>query len=757
MTDPSPSAEAPLLRPLSRRTLLLAGLGAAAVTALGVFERSPAAAASAGTVLPLVAPLPAGAPNRMLFAPNEQVLAAYLMIVAPMANDIVDDDPDRFGFMGGGWWRTPSEPFNARVQEHVATLSWFYANERSWNPYYLDSALLGRLDAAIGHYLRIQHPNGAFPEYTTTEFSRAATAFGMVALSEALANLRATNALPERQVELEAALRRASVWFMDLTNGHWKIPLPFVNQTVGGLAGIARAARVLDDAQLAADLSDRIDFIAEHGQAPAGFFHEPFGFDFGYNFFVMLPDLADLHVITGNPVVLDMAQKWTDFARHAVVREPDVSGYIAHSAACSRTADWNFLTNFTDDAERGALSAALAPEAPELAAFLTTLEEKLASRGAWAATPDPVVARAKQGTSPRLWMHVIERPDVPSDADRAASEASLPYIMSERFTERRVGTLAQDYVFARRPAYYLSSFFGTRSQPMNRMGPGLLWHPQMGTVLAATNTSVGAASWGFVDGAGTDSTLSDMTVVYRHGNSGSGAVIVPDALDAETGVITFDATSSASGTRALTTLRDTGLTLYADAAATGSFRLPLVLRATDEVTYSNGATATFNATSAAQATWVRVQRNGVRMQISWGAESAVTLSSTPMTLLGGTRRVHQLSIPVGASALIEIEFAAPWSSNTTYTTGDRVNFEGSFWVAQWWTRDLRPGDPTGPWSQLGCELATPDGPVRTWTASWIYKGDEKVLYHGVIYRARWWSRNQAPDGSGGAWQRVGEI
>ncbi|ALX66174.1 hypothetical protein [Microbacterium sp. XT11] len=657
MTDPSLSADVPLLPPISRRTLLLAGLGAAAFTALGVVDRSPAAAASAGTVLPLVNALPQGAPDRTLFAPNEQVLAAYLMIVAPMANDIVDDDPDRFGFMGGGWWRTPSEPFNARVQEHVATLSWFYANERTWNPYYLDSALLGRLDAAIGHYLRIQHPNGSFPEYTTTEFSRAATAFGMVALSEALANLRSANALPERQVELEAALRNAATWFMDLTNGHWKIPLPFVNQTVGGLAGIARAARVLDDPQLVSDLSDRIDFIAEHGQAPAGFFHEPFGFDFGYNFFVMLPDLADLHTITGNPVVLDMTKKWTDFARHAVVREPDVSGYIAHSAACSRTADWNFLTDFTDDAERGALSAALAPEVPELAAFLTTLEEKLASRGAWAARSEPVVARAKQATSPRLWMHVVERPNVPSNADRAASEASLPYITSERFTKRRVGTLAQDYVFARRPAYYLSSLFGARSDTPNRMGPGLLWHPQMGTVLAATNTKVGAASWGFVDSTGADTTLSDMAVVYRHGGSGSGAVIAPEALDAETGVITFDAISSASGTRTLTTLRNTGLSLRTESAAAGAFRVPLVLRATDDVTYSGGATAQFNATSAANATWVSVQRNGVRMQISWGVESAVTLSPTSMTLLGGTGRVHQLSVPVGARSEIEIEFA----------------------------------------------------------------------------------------------------
>ncbi len=757
MTDPSPSTDSPLLRPLSRRTLLLAGLGAAAVTALGAFERSPAAAASAGTVLPLVDPLPAGAPDRTLFAPHEQVLAAYLMIVAPMANDIVDDDPARFGFMGGGWWRTPSEPFNARVQEHVATLSWFYANERSWNPYYLDGALLGRLDAAIGHYLSIQHSNGSFPEYTTTEFSRAATAFGMVALSEALANLRATNALPARQVELEAALRSAAVWFMDLTNGHWKIPLPFVNQTVGGLAGIARAARVLDDAQLAADLSDRIDFIAEHGQAPAGFFHEPFGFDFGYNFFVMLPDLADLHAITGNPVVLDMAQKWTDFARHTVVREPDVSGYIVHSAACSRTADWNFLTNFTDDAERGALSAALAPDAPELAAFLTSLEEKLTSRGAWAASSDPVVPRAKQATSPRLWMHVIERPNVPSNADRASSEASLPYVTSERFTKRRVGTLAQDYIFARRPAYYLSSFFGTRSDPMNRMGPGLLWQPQMGTVLVATNTAVGAGAWGLTDAAGVESALANATVVYRRGAGDAGPVIDGDDLAAEAGVVTMDVLSGVDGARSLTTLRDDGITLHTVSAAGGTYRLPLVLREDDVITYSTGVNVAFNTTTSADASSLTVARNGVVMHISWGLAASVSLATTPLTLLAGTRRVHALSIPVGAVAHLTINFADAWQPDAEYGTGDRVSADGEIWVAQWWASRTPPGDPTGAWAQLGDEVATPEGNVRAWTPTWIYTGGERVVHGDAVYQARWWTRNGVPGNVNGAWQKTGTL
>lgn len=91
-----------------------------------------------------------------------------------MANDINDTDvaADR-GFMGGNWWRTPNNSSNARVQEHVSTLSWFYANQRPWNPYFQNAALLGRLDAAVLHYLSLQQTDGSFPEYSHTEHGLA--------------------------------------------------------------------------------------------------------------------------------------------------------------------------------------------------------------------------------------------------------------------------------------------------------------------------------------------------------------------------------------------------------------------------------------------------------------------------------------------------------------------------------------------------------------------------------------------------------
>ena len=160
---PLPSAS-----PLTRRCSLLAAAGGAAL--LVALPASRAGATAAGS-LPDLAPLPPGAPNRKLFAPVEQRYAPYLVILAPMVDDIDDD-----GFFAGGWWRTPAAPYNARVQEHVHTLSWFYANARRWNPYAGDPTLLVALDAALGHYLGLQHADGSWPEYSSGEHSMLATA-----------------------------------------------------------------------------------------------------------------------------------------------------------------------------------------------------------------------------------------------------------------------------------------------------------------------------------------------------------------------------------------------------------------------------------------------------------------------------------------------------------------------------------------------------------------------------------------------------
>lgn len=358
-----------MLPALSRRNFLVGASAAAALLAIGNAGASPALATSAGTVLPLVAPLPAGQPVRSQFAPNEQVLAAYLMIVAPLANSVRDVAPN-YGWMEDGWWRTPNQPYNTRIMEHVATLSWFYANDRPWNPYYRDPALLGRLDAALSHYLSLQHADGSYPEYSPTEHHLSPTGFGTVALAAVLRDLRAAGELHDRRLQIRDAIRKSSAWLVDTSRPHWNRPVQFANQVVAGLSGVVEAAHILGEPAVSASVPNRLQIILKDGQAPAGFFHEPVAPDAGYNFDVMLPDLGALYKRLPDPSIIQLAERFAAWWGYVVVMEPGRNEGFILSGTSARNIVATFVTTPVDDLDRSALARTLLPHVPALRAFL---------------------------------------------------------------------------------------------------------------------------------------------------------------------------------------------------------------------------------------------------------------------------------------------------------------------------------------------------------------------------------------------------
>jgi hypothetical protein len=591
---------------VARRTLFAAAAGAAASPLL--FTDAAQAAA-----------LPAVSPDRHAFAPAEQRYAPYLATLAPMVADI-----DADGFFGGGWWRTPNVPTNARVQEHVFTLSWFHANARSWNPYHRSPALLAALDATLGHYLSLQHEDGSFPEYSAGEHGLAPTGFGIGYLAKTLRNLRQANALPQRQTQIRTALRTAMNWLLNTANPIWTPPVHYANQVTAGLAGSAVALTQFSDPALRSRLTERVAYLSRHGQSPAGFFYEPTGMDINYNFEVMLPELAEYFRLTGSPVAASMAARFADWFGHIMLREPDGSGWLTYYAVSARTAASDY-DDVIGDTDRQTLGSSFLPVAPALAAFYTSREGKAAARARWAALPGPVPVLAKQDTSPRIITHAAYPESLPPSAVKKVAIALLPYLRSPRFWElRRDPSTDQDYLFVRRPGFYFGGFFGTRASTTVKGGTGFLWHPKAGTVVHAQQTTTGC--WATVPAGGTPDAAGNLIATYGK-----------DRVDYRT--------PDARVTTALTfTDRAVRRTVHATTAATE--QIPLVLRPSDTVAFTDGTPVPYHTTVTATADGLVLHRAGATITVRWSVPRRATISTSTRTYLAdATRRVHVLRIP----------------------------------------------------------------------------------------------------------------
>ncbi|WP_197288786.1 hypothetical protein [Nocardia sp. NRRL S-836] len=140
------------------------------------------------------------------------------------------------------------------------------------------------------------------------------------------------------------------------------------------------------------------------------------------------------------------------------------------------------------DPERTALNNQFVASVPDLAAFVSSREDLAAARAAWAADPAPAPTLTKPDTSPRILAHAIYGERYPTRASRTAAVARLPY-QRAHFTEVR-SDQGQDFLFVRRPKFYLGGYFGTRrATRLARTGLTFLWHPVAGTVVQSMNNN----------------------------------------------------------------------------------------------------------------------------------------------------------------------------------------------------------------------------------------------------------------------------
>ncbi|PZR54264.1 hypothetical protein DNL40_04955 [Xylanimonas oleitrophica] len=144
-------------------------------------------------------------------------------------------------------------------------------------------------------------------------------------------------------------------------------------------------------------------------------------------------------------------------------------------------------------------------------------------------------------------------------------------------------------------------------------------------------------------------------------------------------------------------------------------------------------------------------RDGARYSVrTWAEPTGTGYQSTARWGVG-----HLVAAPEGPQ---EPEQPAhpEWERGTVYVAGDRVLHGGSVYEAQWWVLGEVPGaSPWGSWMQLGEEVTTPRGAVRSWTPSWVYTGGQTVAHEGHLWKAKWWTRNQVPGDRWGPWEDLG--
>jgi len=102
-----------------------------------------------------------------------------------------------------------------------------------------------------------------------------------------------------------------------------------------------------------------------------------------------------------------------------------------------------------------------------------------------------------------------------------------------------------------------------------------------------------------------------------------------------------------------------------------------------------------------------------------------------------------------------------WSPTGSYLAGTKVVWHRNVYQAKWYTNGDVPDNPVlnawqTPWELVGPVLpgetpipqpTLPPGTYPEWNGDTAYDAGTRVLYKGVPYQAKWWSKGQSPDAS----------
>ncbi|MBE9608361.1 carbohydrate-binding protein [Chitinilyticum piscinae] len=105
----------------------------------------------------------------------------------------------------------------------------------------------------------------------------------------------------------------------------------------------------------------------------------------------------------------------------------------------------------------------------------------------------------------------------------------------------------------------------------------------------------------------------------------------------------------------------------------------------------------------------------------------------------------KLGIPGGSG------LSAPaWDSAKIYNGGELASYNGQVYKAKWWTQNEAPGNAYGAW-----ELQASGSGPQPWDKDRIYNAGDQAVFQAGLYRAKWWTQGNTPGDQWGPWESLG--
>jgi hypothetical protein len=533
--------------------------------------------------------------NPALFIGEEYEYGYYLVHLPTLANAVAMDGEHR-GFITRPVWRPPqmNVPSNARVLENHVALAFFYTVDRPWNPYRGNTALRTRLEAVLDYLVRTQHEDGRFGSDVVADapanLELAGTSFGVKFLGETLLLLERSRRAggptidPNIHRRTIVATRRA-IEALLTREDFVTHATRFSNQYPGFWGGTLAFLRAHPDEALRQRLAERIKEIAPKLTSPAGYHYERGGCDWGYSLGTQYGNVRHVWSYARGTSLMDpiiaMERAWIEWLSYNAVREPDGTSFTLNRAIQTRLIHYGgFRFAELPLAESIPLARAFARTRDEHNSHIQESRQQLIER--W---PD---VGPLQSYSPHIFAEPLVRLEWrPNASERKAAIASLPYLARDRFVHQRADNRKpMSSTFVRRPSYYTAFNAGAKVADMQRYGLGLLWNPQMGSVLQTQSGSV--APWGTSREG--DQPFEAEEFHPKITIDGREVAILPGARDVpggDTGRVVFEYALRAEGMKSVTFAPDR---IAVSVRLPGEFieHIPLLLREGDELVMNAG-------------------------------------------------------------------------------------------------------------------------------------------------------------------------